>query len=136
MCRRVQAGSEAPDLFTQSSFESGSQTLRVNASRRTFVSAPLVEIDSGMEVRTRHPWHHGEVPVRSLRNIRGPRGGRLQQRPPMRFERATEISATPFDPESDHVEDLTPIHVAEVDCWASLAAPSGPRCAGLLGHLE
>src|SRR5712691_5551184 len=54
----------------------------------------------------------------------------------MRFERATEVAAASFDPESDHVEHLPLLDVAEVDRPAGLPAPCRPRRARLRGRFD
>src|SRR5207244_1482583 len=85
--------------------------------------APLVEVDRGMKVGTGRPCHDGDAAVGAVRKACSSRGGRLQHRPAMRFERATEVAAASFDPESDHVEHLPLLDVAEVDRPAGLPAP-------------
>ena len=76
-----------------------------------------------MEVRPGRPGDHRHVTVTTIRQSRGTRGGGLQNASPVSFERAAQVPATTFDPETDDVEDLPALDVAEIERGANLAGP-------------
>ena len=86
-----------------------------------------------VEISAGWPRDDGHAPVRLVGKARGPRCGGLQQRPTMSLQGPAEIASATFDPDSDYVEDLPGLDVAEVDGWARLTTPSHPSGACLRG---